>query len=106
MKMIKGFSIIMFLAFLAFTFLHSSNSPPHHHPESKAIIQLDDWTAKHQWNDEKKQPFDLHLFFLLTSIMPFAAIPLQFFQTNFRRRQSFLIPIFYQANYVIKASLF
>ncbi|MFJ5717370.1 hypothetical protein [Neobacillus sp. NPDC093127] len=94
-------SIPLLLAFLAFNFLHFSNTIPRSHPEIKAIINLDDSVAKSQSDDEKKQLIDLQILFGLTLVLLTTVIPLINLSSKFDRKHIFLIPIFHQSNYVI-----
>ncbi|WP_462412795.1 hypothetical protein [Neobacillus sp. Marseille-QA0830] len=103
MKMSRRLSIMMLLAFLSFSFFQQNHShlPAHQHPVAKAIISLDDLMEKAQWDDKKKQPFDLPFLFVtaliaIRIVQWVIANPVSQF-----RRFTFLIPIFHQSNYII-----
>jgi hypothetical protein len=100
MKLIKSFSIPLLLAFLAFTFIHISSSQSHTHTNIKAINNIEDGKVNGQWDDEKKLPVDFNIQLVFTIILS-AAAPLIFLIINFKRSYIFLIPIFYQSNFVI-----
>ncbi|MED3622656.1 hypothetical protein [Neobacillus thermocopriae] len=101
MKMTKNFSIALLLAFLAFTFLHNTKVLKQPHFESKAVILIGDWVEKEHPDDEKKQPFTFTYLHVLSLNILEAGILLSYIAVYFIRKDSFLIPVFHQSNYVI-----
>jgi hypothetical protein len=103
MKKFEALSIMLLLSFLSFSVLQVSSGTTKTHHESKAIISLDDSTLKLKWDDEKKHPFDLPLLYTLALFIIMATILLDNVSRNFDRKFVFLLPIFYQSNYVISS---
>ncbi|MFL6563099.1 MAG: hypothetical protein ACJ8MO_44260 [Bacillus sp. (in: firmicutes)] len=101
MKMKYKLAIPLLLAFLAFTFINSSTYLSHSHTAFKAIINADDGPVKGQWNDEKKQPVDVQILLVFTTILLAATVSHIYLAISFVRAHFFLIPIFHQSNYVI-----
>jgi hypothetical protein len=101
MKMKYKLAIPLLLAFLAFTFINSSTYLSHSHTAFKAIINADDGPVKGQWNDEKKQPVDVQILLVFTTILLAATVSHIYLAIRFVRAHFFLIPIFHQSNYVI-----
>jgi hypothetical protein len=101
MKKLNALSITLLLTFLTFSILHISNGPFHSHPESKAVIVLDDWHLQSQMDEEEKHLFYLHFIVLLAAILSIVIILIINFSRDFDRKIIFLMPIFHQSNYVI-----
>ncbi|MEH7109350.1 hypothetical protein [Bacillus sp. JJ1764] len=106
MKKFNAVSILLLLSLLAFTLIHlPSINHTNHAAEHKAVIMLDDTSSKVQWDDEKKQPFHPPLLFILTLILPITTFSLQYFSSNYYKGYFFLLPKFYQSNYMVSPSL-
>lgn len=101
MKKLHALSIALLLVFLTFTALQKTNGPSHSHPYSKAILFLDDLTAKSQWDDKSKHPIVLHFFFILAFMLPRGIILQSHRSRIIVTKLLFLLPVFHQANYVI-----
>ncbi|WP_042455855.1 hypothetical protein [Neobacillus dielmonensis] len=104
MKMSKRLSIMMLLAFLSFSLFQQNHAhlPAHPHPVAKAIISLDDLMEKAQWDDKKKQPFDLPFLFVTSLILIRLVQWVIAYPVRQLQRFLFLVPIFHQSNYIIR----